>query len=75
MYSAEYTVAKPPAPTRHLISLVALAPNGTYNRLFTLTAQCLEADLPSAEAALRGVLASFKPPAPVVRGGPSAAAA
>jgi hypothetical protein len=34
-----------------------------YNRLYTLTAQCMEGDVAAYESALRGVLQSFVPPA------------
>jgi hypothetical protein len=44
---------------------VALANNGRYNRLYTVTAQCLEEDLPRWAPVLEGVLASFQPPQPV----------
>lgn len=63
-YFVEYTVEKIPGPKRHLYSTVALAWNGRYNRLYTLTGQCLEEALPQYEGALRSVLQSFQPPAP-----------
>ena len=56
---------KRPGPKRHLYSLVALRNNGRYNRLYTLTAQCLEEEVGAAEPVLRQVLASFRPPAAV----------
>ena len=34
-----------------------------YNRMYTVTAQCAEADVPSAKGILEGVLSSFQPPA------------
>lgn len=64
MYQLEYSVEKIPGPKRHLYSLVALAFNGRYNRLYTLTAQCLEDQVPQYEPVLLKVLSSFQPPAP-----------
>jgi hypothetical protein len=64
-YWVEYWVQAPPAPQRHLFSQVALANNGRYNRLYTVTAQCLEEDLGRWGPVLEGVLASFQPPEPV----------
>eukprot|EP00878_Enallax_costatus_P002355 GHUV01002531.1.p1 GENE.GHUV01002531.1~~GHUV01002531.1.p1 ORF type:complete len:258 (+),score=72.97 GHUV01002531.1:210-983(+) len=63
MYYVEYTVEKQPGPKRHLYSLVALAYNGRYNRLYTLTGQCLEEQVEQVEPVLKQVLASFLPPA------------
>lgn len=65
MYQLEYSVEKVPGPKRHLYSLVALAFNGRYNRLYTLTAQCLEEQVPQYEQVLLQVLSSFQPPAAV----------
>jgi hypothetical protein len=64
MYQLEYSVEKIPGPKRHLYSVVALAWNGRYNRLYTLTAQCLEEQVPQYESVLLQVLGSFQPPAP-----------
>jgi hypothetical protein len=65
MYYVEYTVEKQPGPKRHLYSMVAMAYNGHYNRLYTLTAQCLEDKVAEAEPTLKQVLKSFLPPAGV----------
>uniref|UniRef100_A0A383WAY8 PsbP C-terminal domain-containing protein n=1 Tax=Tetradesmus obliquus TaxID=3088 RepID=A0A383WAY8_TETOB len=65
MYYVEYSVEKQPGPKRHLYSMVALAYNGRYNRLYTLTAQCLEDQVETAEPVLKAVLKSFLPPAGV----------
>lgn len=51
---------------RVFMSAVALGFNGRYNRLFTLTAQCLKKDLPRVGQDLQNVVASFTPPTPVV---------
>lgn len=37
-----------------------------YNRFYTLTAQCPEADVPTYRSTLEGVINSFRPPAPAV---------
>ncbi|KAF8072745.1 PPD3 [Scenedesmus sp. PABB004] len=63
MYYVEYTVEKQPGPKRHLYSLVALAYNGRYNRLYTLTGQCLEEQVDAAAPVLQAALKSFVPPA------------
>jgi hypothetical protein len=65
MYYVEYTVEKQPGPKRHLYSMVALSYNGRYNRLYTLTAQCLESQVAETEPVLKEVLKSFLPPAGV----------
>ncbi|MEW5316020.1 MAG: hypothetical protein WDW38_007412 [Sanguina aurantia] len=62
MYQIEYTVRKEEEAQRHLYSVLALAPNGRYNRLYTVTAQCLEQDLPTLKPVLSAMLASFTPP-------------
>lgn len=63
MYYVEYTVEKRPGPKRHLYSVVALAYNGRYNRLYTLTGQCLEEQVDQVEPVLKQVMSSFLPPA------------
>lgn len=63
MYYVEYTVEKQPGPKRHLYSLVNLSYNGRYNRLYTLTAQCLEDQVDQVEPVLKQMLGSFTPPA------------
>lgn len=66
MYYVEYTVEKQPGPKRHLYSTVALRFNGRYNRLYTLTAQCLEDQVQQVEPVLKQILGSFQPPAVAV---------
>jgi hypothetical protein len=63
MYYVDYTIEKVPGPKRHLYSVVALAFNGRYNRLYTMTAQCLEDQVPQVAPVLKQVLGSFVPPA------------
>eukprot|EP00884_Botryococcus_braunii_P006178 jgi/Botrbrau1/15561/Bobra.0274s0005.1 len=62
MYELEYVVKKPQEQERHLLSVVALGFNGVYNRMYTLTAQCFEPDLPKYKATLQEVVQSFSPP-------------
>ncbi|GAX86069.1 hypothetical protein CEUSTIGMA_g13483.t1 [Chlamydomonas eustigma] len=45
-YFVEYTIEKIPGPKRHLYSSFILGSNGRYNRLYTVTGQCLEEDVP-----------------------------
>lgn len=59
-YNVEYTIQKLPGPQRHLYSTVVLGSNGRYNRLYTVTAQCLAEDLPRYQVALTDTLRSFK---------------
>lgn len=63
MYQLEYSVERIPGPKRHLYSMVALAYNGRYNRLYTLTAQCLEEQVPQYGAVLQQAINSFVAPA------------
>ncbi len=53
---------KLPEPKKHLYSLVALGYNGTYNRLYTLTAQCPEDRAEQLKPVFDRVLRSFVPP-------------
>eukprot|EP00955_Chlamydomonas_euryale_P059160 357293-Chlamydomonas_euryale.AAC.3 len=59
-YQVEYTVQKLPGPVRHLFSTASLGTNGRYNRLYTLTAQCLEDDLPKYQTILQDAVKSFR---------------
>ncbi|KAK9803148.1 hypothetical protein WJX72_002303 [[Myrmecia] bisecta] len=61
-YFVDYTVTKPGESKRHLLSVIAMGWNGRYNRLFTVTAQCPDAELPQLEGIFRSVLMSFKAP-------------
>lgn len=58
-YDVEYTVQKLPGPQRHLFSSVVLGSNGKYNRLYTVTGQCLEEDVPKYKAVLQQAVNSF----------------
>ncbi|KAG1664185.1 hypothetical protein FOA52_011363 [Chlamydomonas sp. UWO 241] len=59
-YDVEYTVQKLPGPQRHLFSTVMLGSNGKYNRLYTVTAQCMEEDLPKYKDVLQASCESFR---------------
>lgn len=39
LYYIEYTLKNPGESGRHLISVLGIADNGVYNRLYTLTGQ------------------------------------
>ncbi len=57
-YNVEYTIEKRPGPKRHLLSAVILGYNGRYNRLLTVTGQCLEEDWAKYQAVIRASVAS-----------------
>ncbi|KAK9833329.1 hypothetical protein WJX81_007047 [Elliptochloris bilobata] len=66
-YLLEYTVQKPEEDQpRHFLSAVSLGFNGRYNKLFTVTAQCLESELPRYRPMLQATINSFTPPAPIL---------
>lgn len=62
MYYIEYTVTLPGEFDRHLLSVVGLQFDGTYNRLYTVTAQADEADFKDLKSTLTSVVNSFKLP-------------
>jgi len=62
MYFIEYTVTKPAQEQKHLMSAVALGFNGRYNRLYTVTGQCKESQLPQYQKMLQSALQTFSPP-------------
>lgn len=67
LYYVDYELLKPGEDEKRVfMSAVALGFNGRYNRLFTLTAQCLKKDLPRVGQDLQIIVASFTPPTPVV---------
>ena len=63
MYSIEYLLKKPNEEAKRLLSLIALRFDGTYNRLYTLTAQCTDTDYAKYQADIQRIMNSFKPPA------------
>lgn len=62
MYDIEYLLKTPGQEQKRLISLIALRFDGKYNRLYTLTAQCVENIFPKYEKEIRTILDSFEPP-------------
>jgi len=64
VYEVEWTVWRPDTPApQHLWERVALAFDGTYNRLYTATAQCSDTEAEGeAGEAVRAALATFAPP-------------
>jgi len=60
-YYIDYTIARPVAntPTRHLLSTVQIGNNGTYNRLYTVTAQCNDTEMAQLRPVLTEALKSF----------------
>lgn len=59
-YYVEFTVVRPGGDKRHLYSVATLGHNGTYNRLYTVTAQTPDT-APNGEL-LQKVVKSFQPP-------------
>ena len=49
-------------PLRLLQSVACMSFNGRYNRLYTVTAQCLEANAGAVQDLLARSVASFRPP-------------
>jgi hypothetical protein len=67
LYYIDYSLLKPGEDEKRVfMTAVALGFNGRYNRLYTLTAQCLQKDLPRVGDSLQKVVASFKPPSPII---------
>lgn len=67
LYYIDYALKKPGESDERIFqSAVALGFNGRYNRLYTVTAQCLQKDFPKLGSTLEKVVGSFKPPEPVV---------
>mmetsp|Transcript_23747 Transcript_23747/g.52099 ORF Transcript_23747/g.52099 Transcript_23747/m.52099 type:complete len:280 (+) Transcript_23747:50-889(+) len=60
-YNVEYTVQMVPGGVqRHLLSALTLGSNGLYNRLYTVTGQCPEADLAKYRPVLEAMIKSFE---------------
>ncbi|KAL3692629.1 hypothetical protein R1sor_006280 [Riccia sorocarpa] len=60
MYYLEYTIEKPGESQRHLLSVVGIASNGWYNRLYTVTAQYGEDDSDKYKERLKRIVSSFR---------------
>lgn len=55
MYYLEYTLKNPGESERHLVSVLGIANNGWYNRLYTLTGQVCDALLVTSLSVLRAI--------------------
>lgn len=62
MYRIEYLLRRPGQEETRIWELVALRFDGTFNRLYTVTAQCLESERSIFEGAIADVLGSFRAP-------------
>ncbi|KAL2635193.1 hypothetical protein R1flu_006672 [Riccia fluitans] len=60
MYYVEYTIQKPGESQRHLLSVIGIANNGWYNRLFTVTAQYTEDDSDKYRERVKKMVSSFR---------------
>ncbi|XP_024969184.1 psbP domain-containing protein 3, chloroplastic isoform X2 [Cynara cardunculus var. scolymus] len=60
MYYIEYTLRNPGESERHLYSVLGIANNGWYNRLYTLTGQYLDEESEKYRSKIEKAVASFK---------------
>ncbi|XP_047325169.1 psbP domain-containing protein 3, chloroplastic [Impatiens glandulifera] len=60
LYYIEYTLQNPGESRRHLISVLGVANNGWYNRLYTVTGQYLEEDSEKYGSKIEQAIASFR---------------
>ena len=60
--AAAIEAAADAAPLLTTPSTVIVGFNGRYNRLYTVTAQCLEDQVPQYSGTIEGILKSFVPP-------------
>ncbi|XP_059636268.1 psbP domain-containing protein 3, chloroplastic isoform X2 [Cornus florida] len=60
LYYIEYTLQKPGESRRHLFSVLGMANNGWYNRLYTVTGQFVEEDLEKYSSQIEKAVASFR---------------
>ncbi|KAL8135837.1 psbP domain-containing protein 3, chloroplastic [Apium graveolens] len=59
-YYLEYTLRNPGESERHLFSVLGVANNGWYNRLYTLTGQFVEEDAEKYGSEIKKVVSSFR---------------
>ncbi|XP_063947859.1 psbP domain-containing protein 3, chloroplastic [Daucus carota subsp. sativus] len=59
-YFIEYTLKNPGESERHLFSVLGVANNGWYNRLYTLTGQFVEEDAEKYGSKIQKVVSSFR---------------
>ncbi|PWA79718.1 psbP family [Artemisia annua] len=60
MYYLEYTLKNPGESERHLVSVLGIANNGWYNRLYTLTGQYMDDESEKYRSKIEKAVASFK---------------
>lgn len=60
MYYLEYTLKNPGESERHLFSVLGIANNGWYNRLYTLTGQYIDDESDKYRSKIEKAVASFK---------------
>ncbi|XP_071710242.1 psbP domain-containing protein 3, chloroplastic [Rutidosis leptorrhynchoides] len=60
MYYIEYTLKNPGEIERHLVSVLGIANNGWYNRLYTLTGQYMDDESEKYRSKIEKAVASFK---------------
>ncbi|KAL8233531.1 hypothetical protein R6Q59_019631 [Mikania micrantha] len=60
MYYIEYTLKNPGESERHLFSVLGIANNGWYNRLYTLTGQYIDEESEKYRSKVEKAVASFK---------------
>ncbi|MCD7447883.1 PsbP domain-containing protein 3, chloroplastic [Datura stramonium] len=60
LYYIEYTLQNPGESLRHLFSVLGIANNGTYNRLYTLTGQFVDEEAEKYGAKVQKAISSFR---------------
>ncbi|KAL8487123.1 hypothetical protein ACS0TY_023699 [Phlomoides rotata] len=60
MYYIEYTLKNPGESRRHLYSVLGMADNGTYNKLYTLTGQFVDEDEEKLGPMIQKAVSSFR---------------
>ncbi|KAK1441536.1 hypothetical protein QVD17_07514 [Tagetes erecta] len=60
MYYIEYTLKNPGESERHLFSVLGIANNGWYNRLYTLTGQYIDEESEKYRSMVEKAVASFR---------------
>lgn len=60
LYYIEYTLQKPGESRRHLYSVLGIANNGWYNRLYTVTGQFVDEDSEKYGSKIEKAVASFR---------------
>ncbi|KAM0061701.1 hypothetical protein Hdeb2414_s0004g00139231 [Helianthus debilis subsp. tardiflorus] len=60
MYYIEYTLKNPGESERHLYSVLGIANNGWYNRLYTLTGQYIDEESEKYRSEIEKAVASFR---------------